>query len=222
MLKQDQTKLLTEIESKNWLRKAGIPVNPTFLAKDLKNALSIAKEIGFPVVMKIASGDIGHKSDVGGVKLGLANASQVKKAYHEMMLAVKTLRPDAVIEGVSIQNMARPGVELIVGMNQDSQFGPVIMFGLGGILVEVLKDISFRLVPVTARDASEMIREIRGLALLRGYRGQEAVNLTLLEKLLVDLSQFVESNPQIQELDLNPVYGYKDAILAVDARIITR
>jgi acyl-CoA synthetase (NDP forming) len=222
MLKQDQTKLLTEIESKNWLRKAGISVNPTFLAEDLKNALSIAKEIGFPVVMKIASGDIGHKSDVGGVKLGLANASQVRKAYHEMMLAVKTLRPDAVIEGVSIQNMARPGVELIVGMNQDSQFGPVIMFGLGGILVEVLKDISFRLVPVTARDASEMIREIRGLALLRGYRGQEAVNLKLLEKLLVDLSQFVESNPQIQELDLNPVYGYKDAILAVDARIITR
>jgi acyl-CoA synthetase (NDP forming) len=222
MLKQDQNKLLTEIESKDWLKTAGIPVNPTFLAKDLKVALSISQEIGFPVVMKIVSRDIAHKSDVGGVKLGLANASQVKKAYREMMLSIKMQVPNARIEGVSIQKMARPGVELIFGMNQDSQFGPVIMFGLGGILVEVLKDVSFRLVPVTPRDASEMIGEIKGSALLRGYRGQEAVNLILLEKLIVDLSQFVENNPQIQELDLNPVYGYKDAILAVDARIVTR
>jgi acyl-CoA synthetase (NDP forming) len=222
MAKQDQNKLLNEVESKDWLRKAGIPVNPTSLARDLEEALGLGSKIGFPVVMKIVSRDIAHKSDVGGVNLGLANASQVKKAYHEMMNSIKTQRPDARIEGVSIQNMARPGVELIIGMNQDSQFGPVIMFGLGGILVEVLKDISFRLIPVTPRDASEMTREIKGLALLQGYRGQEAVNLNLLEKLIVDVSQFVENNPQIQELDLNPVYGYKDGILAVDARIVTQ
>jgi acyl-CoA synthetase (NDP forming) len=222
MAKQDQNKLLNEVESKDWLKKAGIPVNPTFLARSLQEAVSLSRNIGFPVAMKIVSNEIAHKSDVGGVKLGLRNSSQIRKAYQEMMISIKSQRPDARIEGASIQKMARPGVELIIGMSQDSQFGPVIMFGLGGIMVEVLKDISFRLVPVTTRDASEMIREIKGLALLQGYRGQEAVDLALLEKLIVDVSKFVENNPQIQELDLNPVYGYKDGTLAVDARIVTQ
>jgi acyl-CoA synthetase (NDP forming) len=222
MLKQSENRLLTEVESKDWLKQAGIPVIPTLLAKSLKEAISISREMGFPVAMKIVSPDIAHKSDVGGVKLGLANAAQVEKAYHSMMISIKTQLPIARIDGVSIQKMARSGVELIIGMNQDSQFGPVIMFGLGGILVEIFKDVSFRLVPVGARDAAEMVREIKGFALLQGYRGQESVNLPLLEKLLVDISKFIESNPQIQELDLNPLYGYKDSIIAVDARIITR
>jgi len=222
MLKQPENRLLTEVESKERLTKAGIPIIPTLLAKNLKEALNIGHAMGYPLAMKIVSPDIAHKSDVGGVKLGLANASQLQKAYRAMLTSISSRLPQARIQGVSIQKMARPGVELIIGMNQDSQFGPVIMFGVGGVLVEIFKDVAFRLVPVTPRDAAEMIHEIKGLALLQGYRGQEPVNLLLLEKLIVDLSMFIENNPQIQELDLNPVFGYKDAILAVDARIVTR
>ena len=109
---------------------------------------------------------------------------------------------------------------MIVGISKDAQFGPVIMFGLGGVLVEVLKDVSFRIVPVTERDAKEMIREIKGYPILEGYRGQEPANISALEELIVKVSQFIEQNPQIKELDLNPVFAYKDKVIAVDARMI--
>lgn len=216
-----QSHLLNEVESKAWLARAGIPVIPAFTAKNLKAAVKISREIGFPVVMKVLSPDIAHKSDIGGVKLGLANVTQVVRAYQSIMASIKTLAPRANISGVSIQRMARPGVELIIGMHRDSQFGPVIMFGLGGILVEVFKDVSFRLVPVTIRDATEMVHEIKGLPLLQGYRGQEPVSLPHLENMIVAVSQFVAANPQILELDLNPVFGYRDGVTAVDARIVT-
>jgi acyl-CoA synthetase (NDP forming) len=161
-----------------------------------------------------------HKSDSGGVKLGLANATQVGKAYDEIMSSVKKAYPEAQIDGVSVQTMAPPGVEVIVGMSKDAQFGPVLMFGLGGILVEVLKDVSFRIVPVTERDAGEMVKEIKGYPLLQGYRGQKPANIPALEQLIVKVSQFVEKNPQIRELDLNPIFAYPDKAVAVDARII--
>ena len=149
--------LLTEVESKELLKKAGIPVVEAKLARSKKETISISKEMGFPVVLKISSPDVVHKSDSGGVKLGLANATQVDKAYNEIISSVKQAYPKAQIEGVSVQSMAPQGVEVIVGMSKDPQFGPVLMFGLGGILVEVLKDVSFRIVPVTTRDAREMI-----------------------------------------------------------------
>jgi acyl-CoA synthetase (NDP forming) len=212
--------LLTEIESKELLKKAGIPVVETKLARSKKEAISISKKVGFPVVLKISSPDVVHKSDSGGVKLGLANATQVGKAYNEIMSSVKQAYPKAQIEGVSVQSMVPPGVEVIVGMSKDPQFGPVLMFGLGGILVEVLKDVSFRIVPVTARDAREMIREIKGYPILEGYRGQKPASIPALEKLIVKISQFVEKNPQIRELDLNPIFAYPDKAVAVDARII--
>jgi len=116
--------------------------------------------------------------------------------------------------------MARPGVEVIIGMSKDAQFGPVLMFGLGGILVEVLKDVSFRLVPLTRKDAGEMIREIKGYPLLQGYRGQEPADIPFLEQLIVKVSEFVEQYPQVKELDLNSVFAYKDRAIAVDARIV--
>jgi acyl-CoA synthetase (NDP forming) len=119
-----------------------------------------------------------------------------------------------------VQKMARPGVEVIIGMTKDEQFGPVLMFGLGGVLVEVLKDVSFRIVPLTKRDAAEMVREIKGYPLLEGYRGQEAVNISYLEELLLKVSDFVEQNPEIKELDLNPIIAYRDGAIAVDARIM--
>jgi len=212
--------VLTEVESKDLLKKAGIPVVEAQLARSKKEAISISKKIGFPVVLKISSPDVVHKSDSGGVKLGLANATQVGKAYNEIISSVKQAYLEAQIQGVSVQPMAPPGVEVIVGMSKDPQFGPVLMFGLGGILVEVLKDVSFRIVPVTERDAREMIREIKGYPILEGYRGQKPASIPALEKLIVKVSKFVEENPQIKELDLNPIFAYPDKAVAIDARII--
>jgi acyl-CoA synthetase (NDP forming) len=220
--KAEKGTLLTEVEAKEVLQKAGMPVVETRLATSKKEAVSFSKEIGFPVVMKIISRDIVHKSDIGGVKVGLANAAQVGKAYTSMLSSILQKMPEAAIEGVSIQKMAPPGLELIIGMTEDPQFGPVLMFGLGGILVEVLKDVSFRLVPLTRMDAADMVREIKGYPLLLGYRGQEPVDIHRLEELLVKVSDFIEKNPQIKELDLNPLIASRDGIVAVDARIVLK
>ena len=212
--------LLTEVESKELLKQAGIPVIEAKLARSKKEAIALSREMGFPVVLKISSPDVVHKSDSGGVKLGLTNATQVGKAYSQIIPSVKQVYPEARIDGVSVQTMAQPGVEVIVGMSKDAQFGPVLMFGLGGILVEVLKDVSFKIVPVTRRDAREMIEEIKGYPVLQGYRGQKPASIPALEELIVKVSQFVEKNPQIKELDLNPIFAYPDKAVAVDARII--
>ena len=219
-IQKEKRTQLNEIEAKEILKEIGIPVTETKLARTKKEALSISKRIGFPVVLKIVSPDIIHKSDAGGVKLDLKNSTQVSKAYTEILSVVKKSHPRAKIEGVSVQKMARPGVEVIIGMTKDAQFGPVLMFGLGGILVEVLKDVAFRVVPVSKRDAREMIREIKGYPILEGYRGQEPADISYLEELIVKVSDFVEKNPRIKELDLNPIFAYRDGALAVDARII--
>ncbi len=218
--KTDKRKLLTEVESKDILEEAGIPTARARLAATAAQAVSAANEVGFPVALKIVSPDITHKSDIGGVKLNLGSADEVKAAFKEIIAAAKKAQPDAKIDGVSVQKMARPGTEVIMGMTQDAQFGPVLMFGLGGIFVEVLKDVSFRLVPITPRDARQMIQEIKGRPLLEGYRGQEPADVDALEKLLLRLSDFIEKHPEIAELDLNPIFAYKDGAVAVDARII--
>ena len=212
--------LLTEIESKGLLKQVGISVIDTKLATSREKAISVSRQFGFPVVLKIVSPDIVHKSDAGGVKLGLRTSKQVGRAYDDILAAVKQKHPQAVIQGVSVQKMARPGVEVIIGMTKDAQFGPVLMFGLGGILVEILKDVSFRIVPLTKRDAGEMVREIKGYPLLEGYRGQEPVDVSKLEELLLKVSDFVEQNPEVKEIDLNPIFAYSDGAVAVDARVI--
>ena len=212
--------VLTEIEAKQVIKEAGIKITGTRLAVSAKEAQAISKETGFPVVLKIVSPDITHKSDAGGVKTGLKDVKEVKKAWEDIMASVKVKFPAARIEGVSVQPMARPGVETIVGTFKDPQFGPVIMFGLGGILVEVLKDVAFRLVPIEKRDAEEMLEEIKGKALLNGYRGQEPADKEALVDVLLKVSALVEKTPEIKELDLNPVFAYKDAAVAVDARIV--
>lgn len=212
--------LLTEIEAKELLKQAGVSVIDTNLAASREEAISISWRFGFPVVLKIASPDIVHKSDTGGVKLGLKTSKQVGKAYDDILGAISQKYPQAMIQGVSVQKMARPGVEVIIGMSKDAQFGPVVMFGLGGILVEILKDVSFRIVPLTRRDAGEMIREIKGYPLLEGYRGQEPVDVSNLEELLLKVSDFVEQNPEVKELDLNPIFAYSDGAVAVDARVV--
>jgi acyl-CoA synthetase (NDP forming) len=212
--------VLTEVESKEFLKQAGISVTDTKLATSKEEAMAISRQFGFPVALKIASPDIVHKTDAGGVRLGLRTAKQVGKAYEDILAAVSQKHPEARIQGVAVQKMARPGVEVIIGMSKDAQFGPVLMFGLGGILVEVLKDVSFRIVPLARRDAAEMLREIKGYPLLEGYRGQEAVDVSHLEDMLLKVSDFAEQNPEVKELDLNPIFAYSDGAIAVDARII--
>ncbi|MFC1952438.1 acetate--CoA ligase family protein [Chloroflexota bacterium] len=212
--------LLTEVESKQLLKQAGINVSDTRLATSKEEVISMSRQLGLPVVLKVASTDITHKSDAGGVKLGLKTVEQVGKAYDDILTSVRQKHPQAKIQGVSVQNMARPGVEVIIGMSKDAQFGPVLMFGLGGVLVEILKDVSFRIVPLTTRDAREMIREIKGYPLLEGYRGQEAVDVSTLEDWLVKLSDFAEQNHEVKEIDLNPVFAYSQGAVAVDARVI--
>lgn len=216
---QENRTQLTEIESKEILKEAGIPVIETKLARTKKEAISLSKRMGFPIALKVVSPDIIHKSDIGGVKLRLTNVTQIGNAYSEIMLSIRQRFPEARVQGVAVQKMVRPGVEVIIGMNEDAQFGPVLMFGLGGILVEVLKDVSFRLVPVTRKDAEKMIREIKGYTLLQGYRGQEPADIPSLEQLIVKVSALVEQYPQIKELDINPLFAYQDSAVAVDARI---
>ena len=212
--------VLTEIESKQILAEAGIPVASAQLAKTADEAAQLAEKAGFPTVVKIVSPQITHKSDIGGVKMGLASTDEVRKAFDEIVAAARKAEPKARIDGVAVQKMAPAGTEVIVGMSKDPQFGPVLMFGLGGIFVEVLKDVAFRIVPLEARDARQMVREIKGFAVLEGVRGQPPADLAALEGLILKLSEFVEAHPEIEELDLNPVFAYADGVIAVDARIV--
>jgi acyl-CoA synthetase (NDP forming) len=212
--------VLTELESKQLLKQARIPVVETRLAKTKQEAVLLSQRIGFPVALKIVSPDVIHKTDSGGVKLALNHAAAVRTAYSEILENVRRQYPDAVIHGVSVQKMIRPGTEVIVGTSKDPQFGPVIMFGLGGIFVEVLKDVSFRIVPVNQRDAQEMIEEIKGYPLLQGVRGKESSDIPTLVEMILKISNLVEEYPQIKELELNPIFAYRDGAVAVDARII--
>lgn len=210
---------LNEVEAKNLVQKAGIPVVETVLARSKTEAEAAARRLGFPVVLKVVSPEVVHKSDAGGVRLNVNSADQVRGAFDEIMASVRANQPGANLIGVSVQKMARAGVEVIIGMSTDPDFGPVLMFGLGGVLVELLKDVSFRIAPITRQDATEMIREIKGYALLKGYRGADPVDLIALEDMLLKVSQFVDQNPAVNEMDLNPIFAYRDGAMAVDARV---
>jgi acyl-CoA synthetase (NDP forming) len=215
-----EQQLMTEVAAKTLLRAQGIPVVATSLAQSSSQAVRLAKSLGLPVALKVVSPDIVHKSDVGGVRLHLTSLSRVSKAYGEMLASVRARLPEAVIEGVSVQPMANPGIEVVAGLTRDRTFGPVVMFGLGGIFVEVLNDVAFRVVPLRPKDARAMIREIRGFPTLQGLRGAPPVDLVALEDMLLKLSALAEAHPEIREVDLNPVFAYPTGALAVDARIL--
>ena len=219
-VKKEGRVYLTESESKLLLKEAGIATNEMELAMSRDEAVSISKKMGYPVVLKVVSNDILHKTDVGGVKLGLDSGDEVASAYDEMMALLKQKAANAVIDGVSVQRMAHPGVEVIIGMFKDNQFGPVVMFGIGGELVEVYKDVSFGIVPIPRRYAKQMIKDIKGYPLLDGYRGRDPVDIAFLEDMLLKLSDFAKDNPDIKEVDINPVIAYADKAIAVDARVI--
>ncbi|MBK7724268.1 MAG: acetate--CoA ligase family protein [Dehalococcoidia bacterium] len=212
--------LLNEVEAKSLLKDAGVPVATTTLAATRAEAQAQAESAGYPVVLKVVSPDIAHKSDVGGVKLNLRDKDAVGAAFDEIVANSKKAVANARIAGVAVQHMAPQGTEVIVGMTTDAQFGPVMMFGLGGIMVEVLKDVSFRLVPLAEKDADQMINEIKGRPVLEGVRGQPAADLKALRTTILKVSEFVQKHPEVRELDLNPVFAYPDGALAVDARIV--
>jgi len=212
--------ILTEIEAKQMLEDAGVPVSPARLAKTRADAMAEAEKLGYPIVLKIVSPQITHKSDVGGVALGLTSSAEVGEAFDRVVASSKQHEPNATIDGVAVQRMEKAGTEVIIGVTKDPQFGPVLMFGLGGVLVEVLKDVAFRVIPIEQRDARQMIEEIKGYPLLQGYRGSDPADLAQLQALLMKVSAFVEAHPEVAELDLNPVFAYKDGAIAVDARVV--
>lgn len=215
-----QRHVLGEIESKRLMEAAGIPVVPTRLARSAAEAASIARELGFPAVLKLVSPDVVHKSDVGGVRLGLLDAKAARRAFQKLRDAAGRSASPAHFEGVAVQPMAPAGLELLLGAYRDAQFGPVISFGLGGVLVEVYEDVTLRVAPLRTVDAAEMVGEIRAARLLGGYRGRPAVNRAAIEQALLRLSELMLTTPDVAELDLNPVIAYPDGILAVDARVV--
>jgi acetyl coenzyme A synthetase (ADP forming)-like protein len=210
-----------EMESKEILEAYGFVTPKGSLATTSDQAASIADQLGYPVVLKIWSPDILHKSDVDGVKLGLSSAQEVQDAFDLMMYRIPKQVPDAAILGVLVQQMCRQGQEVILGMNRDPRFGPLMMFGMGGIMVEVLRDVSFHLAPLTADEAGKMLTRTKTYQILRGVRGREGVDVDAIAEGLQRLSQLVTEFPEIQEMDINPyVVGPEGtAPIAVDARI---
>jgi len=210
-----------ETESKEILEAYGFVTPKGSIATTSEQAANIAQQLGFPVVLKIWSPDILHKSDVGGVKVGLNSEQEVKDAFDLMMYRIPKKRPEANILGVLVQEMCKSGKEVILGMNRDPHFGPLMMFGMGGIMVEVLKDVSFYLAPLTAEEAKQMLINTKTYQMLRGVRGEEGVDIEAIAEGLQRLSQLVTEFPQIQEMDINPyVVGPEGTTpIAVDARM---
>ena len=218
--RQENRTILTEIEAKQILMQSGINCIDTRLATTKESAVKLSEQFGYPVVLKVSSVDITHKSDAGGVKVNLQDKTAVEKAYDHIMASCTSEYPNAIIEGVAVQAMAKTGIEVIIGMTKDPSFGPVLMFGLGGIFVEVLKDVAFRIVPLEENDAAEMIQEIKGKKLLEGYRGEDPVDIPFLQNMLLKLSKLVDQTEGITEIDMNPLFAYKQGAVVVDARII--
>ncbi len=214
-----------DAEARDILLAYGLKAPDSRLAATPAEAIELAAEIGFPVVLKIASPDILHKTDVGGVKVGLRNAEEVRDAFELMTYRAERYLPEARLWGCQVQEMAPPGgVEVLVGMNRDPQFGPLVTFGLGGIYVEILKDVTFRVAPFTVRDAENMLGEIRAHALLDGVRGQPPVDKDAIKDALLRIGQLVSDFPEITELDINPliVYPKGQGAIAIDMRLVLK
>ncbi|MDD1753969.1 MAG: acetate--CoA ligase family protein [Methanotrichaceae archaeon] len=213
VLREGRTYLM-ENESKAFLESLGITTTGSNIAGSEEEALEMFHSIDAPVVLKVLSPEVVHKSDSGGVKLNLKTEDEVRKAYSDIVSVFQ----DRKIVGVSVQKMAEQGIEVIIGVAQDATFGPVLMLGLGGIFVEILGDVAFRSIPLSKSDAQDLIEEIKGHALLKGYRGRSA-DIYALENLILKVSEIIVKAPEISEMDLNPVFLYPDGYTVVDARI---
>ncbi len=211
---------LAEDEALELLAAYGIPIARGELAASADAAVSLAGRMGYPVVLKIVAPAIIHKTEVGGVRVNLDDAAEVRRAYDQILAGARTAHPEAAITGVMVQPMLQSGRELIVGMTRDPVFGPLVMFGLGGILVEVLRDVSFRIAPFGREEASRMMGEIRGARLLDAVRGMPPADRTALEDVLLRVARLVTDCPEIAELDVNPLMATPSGAVAVDARVM--
>lgn len=219
-VKKEKRKFLLETEAKTVCAEYGIPITRFKLAESEADVVKFADEIGYPIVLKVVSPDIIHKSDVGGVVVGLKTAKDVRNAYKQIMQNVKKHKAKAKIVGMLVQEMAPSSTEVIVGAIKDPQFGPALMFGLGGIFVEVLKDVTFRVAPITVEEAREMISEVKAYPLLKGYRNLPPADIDAIVEILANASKLVMDHQEIKELDLNPIMVYEKGAKTVDARII--
>ena len=212
------------LESFDLLKAYGIPTVGTALTKTVEETIESAEEIGYPLVMKIISPQISHKSDVGGIKLNLNDAEEVKAAYEDMMEKIPLKEPEARLEGVQLQKMLSGGMEVIIGMVQDPTFGPMLMFGLGGIYVEILKDVKFAIAPVHEIEANDMITGIKTHELLEGIRGYKAKDIESITDIILRISQLVIDFPEINEFEINPlmVFDEGEGALAVDMRLMLK
>lgn len=211
---------IVEFEAQEVLQAYDLPTPKTVLARSSGEAMEAANEIGYPVVLKIASPDISHKSDVGGVKVGLKDADEVMEAFQDITQRAQRMRQEAHIAGCLVQEMAPPGVkEVIIGFKRDEQFGPMLMFGLGGIYVEIMKDISFKLAPLSRQDAFEIVREIKSYMLLKGVKGEQPVNFAALEEIILTMSQLAIDLPQVWEAEFNPVLVNHEKAIVADVRM---
>jgi 3-hydroxypropionyl-CoA synthetase (ADP-forming) len=217
---QTKHKIITEELSKSILKSYGVKVPPFALVTTVEDAAKQAKKIGFPLVMKVVSPQILHKTDVGGVKVGLENINDVKKTFNDMYGRLSK-KKGVEVKGILLEKMVPKGVELIVGLQNDSQFGPVIMVGLGGIMTEVMKDVAFRMLPITTSDAKSMINELKGSKLLKGFRGSAPIDLNMVSQMLVRIGKLgVENADHFNSIDFNPVIVYPKSYFVVDAKII--
>ncbi|MCJ7686302.1 MAG: acetate--CoA ligase family protein, partial [Desulfobacteraceae bacterium] len=222
MAREEGRHALFEYEAKELLGLHGTPVSGNYIVRSQKEAASAAAQFDGAVALKIVSHDILHKTDAGGVKLNLKTSDEVRKGYSDIMKKALAYNPDANIRGVLVEAMMGQGLEVIIGTKTDDQFGPVIMFGIGGIMVEVLKDIVFRVLPISERSARRMIEKIRSVELLNGFRGRPPVDKRAIKELLLTVSEIVGSYDDIQEIDLNPVIVYTQGLSIADARIILK
>ncbi len=200
----------------------GVDVPGHILAKTPEEAVKVSGEIGFPLVMKIASSEAIHKSEKGGVILGIKGVQEVEKNYNKIMIDLKREMPDAQISGILLQKQIPEATHLIVGGLHDEQFGPVVMFGMGGVLVELFKDVSFRIAPVTEAEALEMIKEIKAYPALSGYRGSKMLDIKQVVKTIIIISELISKISTIKEVELNPLLVYEKDVMAVDAKVILR
>ena len=210
--------VLVEPEAKEMLRLASIEVPELEVVKDVSAAVEAAERIGYPVVLKIVSPDLAHKSEIGGVAVGIRNAAGIEDSWSEMILTVADENPMAMIEGFLVEKMVPPGAEVIVGVIKDEQFGPVVMFGTGGVAVELMGDVSWRLAPLTKDDAFRMMQEVKGFPLLVGYRGAPRVDLAAIADVIVKLAEMVDGVEGLKEIEINPLIVYREGAVAVDAR----
>ncbi len=211
---------LLEPEAYQLLQAYDLPVPRHRFVRDAGEAAAAAEAIGFPVALKVVSPDILHKSEAGGVRLDLRDPGAVRAAFEEILASARAAQAGARVVGALVVEMARPGTEVIVGMTRDPQFGATVIFGLGGIFVEVYRDVAFRIVPLAERDAREMIREVKGLPLLTGFRGRPPGDLEAIARILLRVSRMAGELPEIAEVDLNPIVIYGQGGLLLDARVL--